>query len=81
MKKKLLALILVFAMLLSCALMLTSCPGDGPSDTPGGGDTPDPELNLDEGLNEGTGSSNPSAITDPSNPEASGNEDKYIHDR
>ncbi|MBE6655586.1 MAG: hypothetical protein E7609_01790 [Ruminococcaceae bacterium] len=80
MKKKILALILVLAMLLSCALMLTSCPGDQPDDTPGG-DTSDPELNLDESLNAGTGSSAPSAITDPNNPNASGDEDKYIHDR
>ncbi len=75
MKKKLLALILVLAMLLSWALMLTSCPDDDvdPAD--------DREVDLDEGVEGNGDSSIPSVITDPNDPEASGNEDKYIHDR
>ena len=73
MKKKLLALMLVMAMLLSCMLMLTSCPdsGDGPQG--------DGELNLDEGISGSQGSSDLTIITDPNDPEAGKGEDnKYI---
>ena len=74
MKKRIFALLLVLVMLLSCTLMLTSCPDDEPD--PGEG-----ELNLDEGLNEGAGSTDISVITDPNSPEAGkGTADKYIGD-
>lgn len=80
MKKKLLALVLVMAMLLSCMLMLTSCPDE---DTPGGGgETPagDGELNLDEGVGKGEGSSDITVVTDPNSDSAGAKEeDKYVH--
>ena len=88
MKKKLLALLLVFAMLLSCMLVLASCGDDepenpsGPSD-PSTPDTPadnDPNLNLKEDLPDGNGGAGIDVVTDPTNPEAGkGTEDEYIH--
>ena len=75
MKKKLLALVLVMAMLLSCMLMLTSCPDstDGPS-------TKDPELNLNENINKGDGASDVTIVTDPTDPDAGADaEDSYVH--
>lgn len=75
MKKKILALVLVLAMLFSCMMMLTSCPDDTGDDVPTNG-----EPNVDEGLNNGAGSSSVYPITDPNHPEAgAGTEDKYIH--
>ena len=53
MKKKIFALVLVLAMLLSCMLMLTSCPEETPDDGPTGSGEP----NVDEGLNGAGGSS------------------------
>ena len=46
-----LALALVMAMLLSCMLMLTSCPDSGDDGPDNGGSQVDGELNLDEGVN------------------------------
>ena len=80
MKKKLLALALVMAMLLSCMLMLTSCPdsGDGPNGDNGGNQN-NGELNLDEGISGSQGSSDLTIITDPNNPEAGkGADGNYI---
>lgn len=75
MKKKLLALVLVMAMLLSCMLMLTSCPDDTPNVPAGDG-----ELDLDEGLNDGKGSSDVTVVTDPNSDSAGAkDEDKYVH--
>ena len=91
MKKKLLALILMLAVLVSCMLMLTSCPDetpDDPVDNPPAGDntpddttpTPDPELNLNEGVGSGEGSKDVTIITDPTNPDAGKDaEDNYVH--
>ena len=79
MKKKLLALALVMAMLLSCMLMLTSCPDSGDDGPNNGGSQVDGELNLDEGVNGSQGSSDLTIITDPNNPEAGkGSDGNYI---
>lgn len=77
MKKNFFALVLVLAMLLSCMLMLTSCP----EETPNVDDTPtNYEPNVDESLNNGTGSSSVYPVTDPTDPEAgAGTEGDYIH--
>ena len=71
MKKRLFALLLVLAMLLSCTMMLTSCPDKGP----------DGPLNVDEGLDDGAGAGDPYILNDPTDPEAgAGAEDKYVGD-
>ena len=75
MKKKLLALVLVMAMLLSCMLMLTSCP-----DTPDVPPAEDPSLNLDETVGKGDGSTDITIVTDPTDPDAGAEaEDNYVH--
>ena len=81
MKKRIFALLLVMAMLLSCVFMLTSCPDDGPDNgggtNDGGGTQGDGELNLDESVGGGALGGN-TIITDPNDPEAGKDaENKY----
>lgn len=80
MKKKLLALLLVFAVLFSCMLVLASCGDD--SEQPSGPSDPakDPDLNLKEEIPGGNGGEGIFVPTDPTDPEAGkGTEGDYIH--
>ena len=82
--KKLLSLLLVFALLLSCAFVLASCGDDEPVDdgsTPPASDTPEEELDLDEGFGKGNrGVNGVSVLTDATNPDSGKEaEENYIH--
>ena len=69
MKKRILALVAVMAVLFSM-LMLTSCPNK-----------PDGDLNLDESFDENRGSGDVYIIGDPTDPEAGADaEENYIGD-
>ena len=89
MKKKLLSLLLVFALVLSCAFVLASCGGDDPDDSDGvvddgnnnvddgdGNDEGD-DVYTDEGVNGGSGSKDVYIDTDSKNQDPDGD---YIKD-
>ena len=86
MRKRILALLLALVMLMSCAVVLISCSDeDEPpvnNDPNGDNTTPDPEVDLNEGLPGANGASNIGVITDPNAPGAGADsEDSYINEK
>ena len=83
MKKKILSLLLVIALVLSCVFVLASCGGDDsePDDvTPGGDNVDNSDVKVDEGVGNANGEGGAYVVTDPQSPDAGADtEDGYIH--
>lgn len=82
MKKKILSLLLVIALVLSCVFVLASCGGDEtePDPTPDGNNVDNSDVKVDEGIGNANGEGGAYVVTDPQNPEAGAEtENGYIH--